>query len=157
MPILHKSASIFSRRLPKVIGPGAHCVVDYSVAALFLAAGALFWRRHKSASVSSLLCGAGVMLNTLFTDYPGGVVPAMSFATHGKIDSGLAGITAAIPALMGFAGDQTARFFEASAVAQTLAAGLTDYGAALDEQRTGRVEGTGRLRLGSLSQTGSNA
>jgi hypothetical protein len=127
MSLLHKGASIFSNRLPKVLGPGTRTVVDYSVAALFLTAGALFWKRHKSASLSSLLCGAGVLLNTLFTDYPGGVVPAISFETHGKIDVGLAGITAAIPGLMGFADDPQARFFEATAVAETLATGFTDY------------------------------
>jgi hypothetical protein len=127
MALLHKSASIFSNRLPKVLGPGAHSVIDYSVAALFFTAGGLFWSRHKSASVSALLCGAGVMLNSLFTDYPGGVVKAISFETHGKIDVGLAGIAASIPGLMGFADDAQARFFEATAVAETLAAGFTDY------------------------------
>src|ERR1700674_2354669 len=99
MSLLHKSASMFSSRLPKVLGPGVHSVVDYSVGALFFGASALFWRRHKSASVSALLCGTGVMLNNLLTDYPGGVVQAISWETHGKIDAGLAGITAAIPGL----------------------------------------------------------
>lgn len=67
------------------------------------------------------------MLNSLFTDYPGGVVQAISWETHGKIDAGLAGVTAAIPGLMGFGGDAPARFFEASAIAEILAAGFTDY------------------------------
>ena len=127
MSLLRKSVTIFSNRLPKVLDRRAHTVIDYSVAALFFSAGALFWRHHKSASVSALLCGTGVMLNTLFTDYPGGVVPAMSFETHQKIDMGLAGITATIPGMMGFGGDAQARFFEATAVAETLAAGFTDY------------------------------
>jgi hypothetical protein len=129
MALLHRSVTAFSNRLPKVLGPGAHSIIDYSVAALFFSAGALFWSRHKSASVSALLCGAGVMLNTLFTDYPGGAVHAINFETHGKIDVGLAGISATIPRLMGFAEDPQARFFEATAVAETLAAGFTDYGA----------------------------
>ena len=127
MALLQKSASIFSHRLPKVLGPGTHFLVDYSVATLFITAGALFWKHHKSASVSSLVCGAGVLLNGLFTDHPGGVVPAISFETHGKIDAGLAGLSAAIPGLMGFSNDAQARFFEGIAVAETLAAGFTDY------------------------------
>ncbi len=86
--LFHKSASLFSNRLPKVLGPGAHSVIDYSVAALFFTAGALFWSRHKNASISALLCGTGVLLNGLFTDYPGGVVRAISFETHGKLMSG---------------------------------------------------------------------
>ncbi len=127
MSLLHKSASILSARLPKVLGPGVHSVVDYSLAALFFSASALFWRRHKSASVSALLCGTGVMLNSLFTDYPGGVVQAISWETHGRIEVGLAGITAAIPGLMGFGEDEQARFFGASAIAETLVIGFTDY------------------------------
>jgi hypothetical protein len=127
MALLQKSASIFSNRLPKVLGPRTHAVVDYSIAALLLTAGALFWKRHKSASLSALLCGTGVLLNGLCTDYPGGVVRGIGFETHGKIDAGLAGITAAIPGLMGFSNDAQARFFEATAVAETLAAGFTDY------------------------------
>ncbi len=127
MALLHKSASMFSNRLPKVLGPGTHAIVDYSVAALLFTAGALFWSRHKSASISAILCGAGTLLNSLFTDYPGGVVPAMSFETHGRIDIGLAGIAASIPGLMRFDDEAQARFFEATAVAETLASGFTDY------------------------------
>lgn len=127
MALLLKSASIFSNRLPKVFSPRVHAVVDYSVAALFFTAAALFWKRHKSASVSALLCGTGAALNNLLTDYPGGAVRAISFKTHGKIDVGLAGIAASIPSLMGFSDDPQARFFEAGAVAETLTAGFTDY------------------------------
>lgn len=140
MSLLHKSASMFSARLPKVLGPGVHSVVDYSLAALFLTASALFWRRHKSASVSALLCGAGALLNGLFTDYPGGMVQAISWETHGKIDSGLAGITAALPGLMGFDEDAQARFFDASAIAATLAVGFTDYRAQPVRVRQSRVD-----------------
>ncbi len=127
MALFQKSASLFSNRLPKVLGPGTHAIVDYSVAALLFSAGALFWSRHKSASISAILCGAGTLLNSLFTDYPGGVVPAMSFETHGRIDVGLAGIAASIPGLMRFENDPQARFFEATAVAETLVSGFTDY------------------------------
>ena len=127
MPLLHKSASFLSHRLPKVFNPGTHAIVDYAVSALFFTAAALFWRRHKSAAVSALLCGTGAALNGLFTDYPGGAVQAMSFETHGKIDAGLAGMTASIPNLMGFADDAQARFFEVAAAAETLASGFTDY------------------------------
>ena len=138
MAFLHRSASICSTRLPKVLGPSVHSFVDYSLAALFVTAGVLFWKRHKNASVSALLCGAGVMLNCLLTDYPGGIVPAISWETHGKIDVGLAGITAALPGLMGFGDDAQARFFEASAVVETLAAGFTDYRSHLEIQEQKR-------------------
>lgn len=138
MPLLQRSASIFSNRLPKVLGPQTHCIIDYAVAGLFFSASVLFWRRHKSASMSALLCGGGALLNTLFTDYPGGVVREMSFETHGKMDVGLAGLTASIPGLMGFGGDAQARFFEATAVAVTLAAGFTDYKATPESEMQAR-------------------
>jgi hypothetical protein len=125
-----------------VLGPGTHSVIDYSIAALFFTAGALFWRRHKSASISALLCGSGVLFNSLFTEYPGGVVDqGISFETHGKIDIGLAGLTASVPGLMGFADDPQSRFFEGVAVAETLAAGFTDYhGEATSKPQTGGRE-----------------
>ena len=132
MALFHKGASIFSTRLPKVLGPGTHSIVDYSVAAIFFTAGALFWSRHKRASISALLCGTGSLLNGLFTDYPAGAVRAIGFETHGKIDIGLAGLTASMPGLMGFGDDPQARFFEATAVAETLASGFTDYHAEED-------------------------
>jgi hypothetical protein len=134
MALFQKGASIFSSRLPKVLGPRTHSIIDYSVAALFFGAGVLFWKRHKSASLSAVFCGSGVLLNTLLTDYPGGVVRGVSFETHSKIDTGLAVLTASIPGLMGFAGDPQARFFEATAVAETLATGFTDYHAEAESE-----------------------
>jgi hypothetical protein len=65
----------------------------------------------------------------------------MSFETHGKIDAGLAALTASIPGLMGFSGDAQARFFEATAVAETLATGFTDYRA---ESESELMEGAPR-------------
>jgi hypothetical protein len=131
---MQKGTAIFSKRLPKVLGPATHTVIDYSVAGLFFTAGILFWKRHKSASLSALLCGSGVLLNSLFTDYPGGVVPAISFETHGRIDIGLAALATAIPGLMDFSSDAQARFFEATAIAETLATGFTDYRARSEEE-----------------------
>jgi len=134
MDMPRKSASIFSPRLPKLLGSRAHSVVDYSFAALFFTAGAVFWRRNRRASIGAILCGAGAMLNSLLTDYPGGVARAVTWKTHGKIDTALAGITAAVPGLLGFADDEHALFFESTAVAETLAAGLTDYHLAPKDQ-----------------------
>jgi len=83
-----------------------------------------------------------VLLNAMFTDYPGGVVRGMSFETHGKIDVGMAGLTASIPGLMGFGRDAQARFFEATAVAETLAAGFTDYREEVELEEREREERT---------------
>ncbi|HUO61052.1 MAG TPA: hypothetical protein VMU24_10315 [Candidatus Acidoferrales bacterium] len=129
MSILQKSVAMFGGRAPKVIGPTTHAVIDYVVAGTFLFAGVMFWRRNKRAAIGSLACGAATIVNSVFTDYPGGLVPEMSFQTHGRIDAGLAALTATIPSSMGFEEEREARFFESSAIAETIVTALTDFDA----------------------------
>lgn len=127
MPLLQKGMSMLSDRMPKVIGPKAHAIIDYAVAGTFFAMAAYFWRRNKRAAISSIVCGAATTVNSMVTDYPGGVWKEMSFQNHGRVDVGLAGLTATIPDMMGFSKENEARFFEVQAVAETLVAGLTDF------------------------------
>ena len=129
MSILQKSVAMFSGRAPKVIGPTTHAIVDYAVVGTFIFAGIMFWRRNKRAAVGAFACGAATTLNSLFTDYPGGVVPEMSFQTHGRIDAGLGALSATIPASMGFEDEREARFFESTAIAETIVTALTDFDA----------------------------
>jgi hypothetical protein len=129
MSILQKSVAMFSGRAPKVIGPTTHALIDYAVAGTFLFAGIMFWKRNKRAALGSLACGAATVANSLFTNYPGGVVPEITFQTHGRIDAGIAALTATIPASMGFKDDREARFFESTAIAETVVTALTDFDA----------------------------
>ncbi len=127
MPLLQSGVSLVADRMPKMIDPTTHAVIDYAMAATFFTAGAMFWRRHKRASICSLLCGAAVTVNSLLTDYPGGVWKVMDFDTHGKIDAGLAGLTAAMPSAMFFKEDSESRFFLATGIAETAATAMTDF------------------------------
>ena len=127
MPVLQKSVQMVAGRLPKIIGPNTHALLDYAVAGSFLLMGAIFWRRNKRAALSSLLCGGAAAANILLTDYPGGTLKAISYKQHGSVDAGLAAATAALPGLMGFAEEPEARFFGFEAVAETALVGLTDY------------------------------
>ena len=127
MAIWQQGARAITRRMPKVIDPSAHAVLDYAVAAAFLLAAAGLWKRNKRAAIGSLLCGGATAVNAMFTDYPGGVFPAISYRTHGNVDAGLAGLTASTPRLMGFADESEARLFGLSAFAETVITGLTDY------------------------------
>jgi len=127
MPVLQKSVQMVAGRLPKIIGPNTHALLDYAVAGSFLLMGAIFWRRNKRAALSSLLCGGAAAANILLTDYPGGALKAISYQQHGSVDAGLAAATAALPGLMGFAEEPEARFFGFEAVAETALVGLTDY------------------------------
>jgi hypothetical protein len=128
MALLESGVRFAAGRMPKVIKPGTHAVLDYAVAGVFLAMGARLWKRNRRAAVGSLLCGGAAALNAMVTDYPGGVVHAIDYRTHGRIDAGLAALTAAAPRLLGFSDEDEARFFGFQALAETVVSGLTDYG-----------------------------
>ena len=61
------------------------------------------------------------------TDYPGGVKPVISFETHGKIDAGMAGLTATVPTFLGFGDEDEAKYFRGAALAETVITGMTDF------------------------------
>ncbi len=96
MPFSTAATDAITRRAPKFISPKAHAVIDYLMIGTFFVTGALFWRRNRRAAISALMCGGAELTNTLFTDYPGGVAPVISFPFHRKIDFGLAAMTATI-------------------------------------------------------------
>ncbi len=127
--LMQKGLAAMSNRMPKVINPRTHAVIDYVVAGTFFAVGALYWGRNKRAAISSIICGAATTINSMLTDYPGGVWKVMSYHNHGRIDAGLAGITATMPSLMQFSDDHEARFFEVQALAETAVTAMTDFDA----------------------------
>jgi hypothetical protein len=127
MPLLDRSARWATNRLPKVIGPKTHAVMDYAAAATFFGMAALFWRRNQRAAVSCLFCGAAEGLAAFLTDYPGGVTHSVSFETHGAIDFGLSGLVASVPDIMRFPKEPEARFFRRQGLALAVVAGLTDF------------------------------
>ncbi len=127
MPLLTKATKAVTDRLPKVISPRAHAVLDYATAAVFLGASVAFWKRNRPAALSAILCGGSQLLLATMTDYPGGLVRSVSFETHGRMDGGFALLAATLPELMKFADSQQARFFDLQAVNIAATAGLTDF------------------------------
>jgi hypothetical protein len=127
MPVLDQAAKWATNRLPKVINPTAHAIIDYGMAASFFGMAAFFWNRNKRAAVSCLVCGAAETVTALLTDYPGGVTDEISFETHGSIDFGLAGLVASLPDMMRFADEPEARFFRVQGIALASVTGLTDF------------------------------
>jgi hypothetical protein len=113
--------------MPKVIDPTTHAVLDYVVAGSFLVMGIVFWKRSKRASIGSLLCGGATAANIMLTDYSGHSRKLISYKMHGRVDAGLAGMTATMPALLRFGGKPESRFFEVKALAETAIVGLTDF------------------------------
>lgn len=127
MPLLAQLTRWSTNKMPKVINPTAHAIIDYATAATFFAMAAFFWRRNKRAAISSLVCGSAETITALLTDYPGGVVREISFETHGKIDFGLAGLVANMPAMMRFSGEPESRFFTVQGMTLAAVTGLTDF------------------------------
>jgi hypothetical protein len=127
MPILDHAARWATNKMPKVIRPKAHAVMDYAVAASFVGMAAFFWRRNKRAAVGALVCGAAETITTLCTDYPGGVIKEISLETHGSIDFGLCGLVAGLPDVLRFSHEPEARFFRMQGLVLAAIAGLTDF------------------------------
>ena len=127
MALWQKGLRMAVDKMPKVIVPTTHAVFDYAVAGSFLLMGILFWKRNKRAAVSSLFCGGATAANIWLTDYPGGAHKLISYKTHGHIDTGIAGMTAAMPRLLRFEDESEASFFEVEALANTAIVGLTDF------------------------------
>jgi hypothetical protein len=58
MPLLDQAARFATNKMPKVISPKTHAIIDYAMAASFFGMAAFFWRRNKRAALSALICGA---------------------------------------------------------------------------------------------------
>jgi hypothetical protein len=127
MPIIQKGVKAVTERMPKVISPKAHAIIDYATAGTFFVAGALLWRKSKRAAIGSMLCGAMEAGTAMITDYPGGVTDLISFQTHGRIDAGFAGFVATLPNVFLFGSEPEALFFRAKGVALAAVTGLTDF------------------------------
>ncbi|HEY1938610.1 MAG TPA: hypothetical protein VGJ33_11800 [Candidatus Angelobacter sp.] len=127
MPLLDQAAKFATNKMPKVINPKAHAIIDYIMAASFFGMAAFFWRRNKRAAVGALVCGAAETITSVCTDYPGGVVREISFETHGAIDFGLSGMVASLPDILRFSGDPESRFFRMQGLTLATVTGLTDF------------------------------
>ncbi len=127
MPLLHKGAKLVANKMPKIIKPATHAVLDYVVAGSFFLKGALLWKQHRRAAAASLICGGAVLANAVVTDYPGGIFHLINYRTHGRNDSAIAGLTASAPQLLGFAKEKNSRFFSMEALGEIVVIGLTDF------------------------------
>ena len=135
MAILNTGVSALANRMPKVISPKAHAIIDYATAGTFLLMGALLWKRNRRAAIGSMVCGAMEAGTAMMTDFPGGVVKKISFETHGKIDAGFAGYVAMVPSVLGFGDEPEANFFRGQAIALAAVTGMTDFEARPQSRR----------------------
>ena len=138
MPLLHKGVQMLSEKAPKVISPKAHAIIDYTVVAGgFFLIGALAWKRHKRAAISSIILGAADTALAMITDFPGGVAPLIDMHTHLRVDAGLSAITATMPNLMGFTDEWPSTFFRLHGAAMAAVGGMTQPDVSLSERARG--------------------
>ena len=133
MALAEIGARALSNRLPKVISPRTHAIIDYATAGGFFLMTGLLWKRHKRAAIAALACGINEVTNSMITGYPGGVADVISFPTHLKIDAGFAGVVASLPNLLGFTDEWPSLYFRSQGMAIAATTGMTD-----DRTRTGR-------------------
>ncbi len=109
------------------ITPAAHAVLDYAVAATFIAKGISLMSTHRRAGGLALLNGGMVLGLSLMTAYPGGLWPQFSFKAHRTGDIGQAALAALGPMLLGFSRDAEAAFFYTQAASEVGVIAATDW------------------------------
>ncbi|HEY1731641.1 MAG TPA: hypothetical protein VGG15_07820 [Terriglobales bacterium] len=123
---------LYSNRRVRVIDQKTHAILDYATTAYFAGLAAYFWGKNRRAAAVAIINAAEVLGLSLFTDYPGGVVKAIPFETHGKIDLVQAASAAALPWLMGFGHKPQALPFHLQALNEVGVVDLTDWESGAD-------------------------
>ncbi|PYV55218.1 MAG: hypothetical protein DMG90_13455 [Acidobacteria bacterium] len=114
--------------MPKLIPGRAHLLVDCAAIASFFLAGIRYWRRNKPAAMAACLCGTAAAANTLLTSYPRGNSGIYHLPMHGKIEYGIAAMSAVMPELMSFQNEPEKAFFVTQGALMIAAANLTNFG-----------------------------
>jgi hypothetical protein len=127
VPLLHQGIDLLETRLPKVISPKTHGIIDYAHAAFFFTMGMLCRRSNKAAARAAFATSGFILAQSLLTDYPYGWKPLIPFETHGKMDSAFASVSWAMPTLFGFRGTKAAKVFEGNSLAEASVVGMTDW------------------------------
>jgi hypothetical protein len=126
MAILDAGVRTLSNRLPKVLSPKAHAIIDYASAGTFITAGILMMGSRKRAGISSIICGATQAGLVLMTDMPGGVFRVIDLPTHLKVDAGFSATVASLPSLLGFSNEKKSWFFRAQGMNIAAVGAMTD-------------------------------
>ncbi len=115
------------KRLPKVISPTTHGVIDYCHAGFFATMAVVCWKRNKPAALAAAGTSALVLAQSLFTDYKPGLKRVLPFSVHGQLDGAFAAFSLAVPRLFGFADTKAARVFQINSFVESTIVGLTDW------------------------------
>lgn len=124
MPMISETTKTTQTKLPKIVSPTAHGIIDYAHSALFPGLGLLTNRRAAWAAFTT---SGFIFVQSLSTDYRFGAKPLISFETHGKMDTVFATTSWMVPLLFGFKGTAAAKVFEANSLAESSVVGITDW------------------------------
>jgi hypothetical protein len=130
MRVRNQEMELLKTRLPKVISPAAHGVIDYAHAVFFFTVGLLTNRSNKGAARAAFATSGFILAQAMLTDYRFGWKPVIAFETHGKMDSVFASSSWLIPVLFGFHGTKAAKIFDVNSVVEASVVGLTDWSSA---------------------------
>lgn len=119
-------ASIDSK-LPKVISPTAHGLIDYTHAAFFFTVGLVCRNSNKPAARAAFLTSGFILIQSLLTDYRFGAKPVIPFKTHGQMDAVFASSSWLMPLLFGFRDTPAAKIFEGNSLAEASVVSMTDW------------------------------
>ncbi|ALQ50843.1 SPW repeat domain-containing protein [Nitrosomonas ureae] len=111
----------------KVISPRMHGYLDFLTVILFLLAPAIFGLSDLPTLLAYSLAVIHLIV-TLASDFPFGIVKLIPFTVHGWIERIVGPTLIALPFILGFSDDETARnFYMAAGVVIILVGVLTDY------------------------------
>ena len=127
MSVLSSATDVATRRLPKLFNADAHHAVDYLMVGSFAAAGAWFFRRNRRAALAAWISGASLLGLTLLTSFPGQNRRYLTFPLHGKVETGMAAMVAAMPEFLRLEDDSARRYFTAKAGLLTILSNLTAF------------------------------
>jgi hypothetical protein len=127
MPLATLALHQIETKLPKVISPKTHGIIDYCHAAFFAGMAAVCWKSNRRAAVAAASTSGLVLVQSLFTDYRYGVERVIPFSVHGQIDGGFAAASLAIPRIFGFSDTAAAKVFQVNAFVEGTIVGLTDW------------------------------
>lgn len=126
MAVLQTVGKAAVQRMPKIVSPRTHAILDYVSVGMFLIGAMRWWHRNRRAAVASAIAGAGNLAMNLLTDYPGGVRKTISFPVHCEIDTGVGALVGTLPKSLSFEDSRERKMFVLQGAAITAAAQLTD-------------------------------
>jgi hypothetical protein len=121
----------------KILDPKIHGILDYAVVVAFAVAPSVVGLAGLPAAILYALAAIHLLL-TLVTDFPLGVAKIVPLRVHGAIELIVSLALVALPWILNFSSDPTARVFYVVAGVVIFAVWLiTDYRGAATSQYTG--------------------